>query len=503
MVLATQTDAQCAKIKQKQYAGVELKDMQSLSGAPKVAPKDFKRTKIIATVGPSVDSYEAIANLIKAGTNGLRLNFSHGTNEERTQQIIWIRKAAQAERKPVAIIQDLQGPKIRLGDFGGIVNVQKGQSLSFCYGANYAETGHLPTQYDLSKKVKRGERIYLYDGKLRTIVSSVRASVVHVTAENSGILIQRKGINLPDTDFEGDIITGKDRADLVYGSAQDIDYVALSFVQTAEDIVRLRKLLKSLNYNVKIIAKIETKAAVDNLEAIVRESDAVMIARGDLAVETLAESVPIVQREIVGLGRRFAKPTIVATQMLASMNEDPEPTRAEVSDVATAVIIGADCLMLSDETASGHYPLEAVKTMKRIILYTEHHMPLNVSFKSQEEHTRQAAISKAVIRLAEDVKAVAIVAETKSGATALQIASHRTSIPLIAVASDARTVQQLAIVYGNKSYVRPVDAQAAVKITDWLRQAKLFHKGDIVVTASGRYPGVVGTTDTIKVRVLE
>jgi pyruvate kinase len=477
--------------------------MQSVTGAPKIAPKDFKRTKIIATVGPSVDSYEAIASLIKAGTNGLRLNFSHGTNKERTKQIAWIRKAARAEGKPVAIIQDLQGPKIRLGDFEGIVTVQKGQSISFGYRSDYKKTGHLPTQYDLSQKVKRGEHIYLYDGKIRTTVSSVRAGVVHVTVENNGILIQRKGINLPDTDFEGDIITGKDRTDLVYGSAQDIDYVALSFVQTADDITRLRKLLKSLNYNVKIIAKIETKAAVDNLEAIVKETDAVMIARGDLAVETPAESVPVVQREIVGLGRRYAKPTIVATQMLASMSDDPEPTRAEVSDVATAVIIGCDCVMLSDETASGQYPLEAVKTMKRIILYTEQHMPLKVSFKTNEDETRQAAISKAIIRLAEDVKAVAIVAETKSGATALQIASYRTLIPLIAVASDSRTVQQLAIVYGNKSYLRPVDPLAAVKITDWLRQAKLFRKGDMVVTASGRYPGVVGTTDTIKVRVLE
>lgn len=405
--------------------------------------------------------------------------------------------------KPVAIIQDLQGPKIRLGDFDGVATIAKGQSFSFSFGADYADDGHLPTQYDLAKKVKRGERIYLNDGKLHTTVSSVRSGVVHVTAANSGILVQRKGINLPDTDFGGDIITAKDRTDLVYGSAQDIDYVALSFVQTAHDITVLRKLLKSLNYNVKIIAKIETKAAVDNLEDIVRTSDAVMIARGDLAVETPPESVPIVQRRIIGLGRQYAKPTIVATQMLAGMNEGLDPTRAEVSDVASAVIVGSDCVMLSDETATGQYPVEAVETMKRIVVYTEHHMPLKVSFESTEEHTRQAAISKAVIRLAEDVQAVAIVAETKSGATALQIASYRTTIPLISVTNDVRTLQQLAIVYGNKSYMQPVDPMAANKLTDWLREAKLFRKGDIVVTASGRYPGVVGTTDTIKVRVLE
>ncbi|HEY5153080.1 MAG TPA: pyruvate kinase, partial [Candidatus Saccharimonadales bacterium] len=194
---------------------------------------------------------------------------------------------------------------------------------------------------------------------------------------------------------------------------------------------------------------------------------------------------------------------IVATQMLASMNDVPEPTRAEVSDIATAVVVGADCVMLSDETASGKYPLEAVETMKRVILYTESHLPLKVSFPGNEDHSRQAAISAAVLNLAENIAAAAVVAETKSGATVLQIAAHRSTIPLIAVTNDKRTAQQLALVFGTKSYVRPADAQAAFKLTDWLRQARVLRKGDIVVTASGRYPGVVGTTDTIKVRVLE
>lgn len=477
--------------------------MRQTDTAPRVPLKQFKRTKIIVTAGPSCDSYEAILSLVKAGANGVRLNFSHGTHEEKTRQIKWIRKASQEYGKPVAIIQDLQGPKIRLGDFEGIVNVTKGQGLSFGYRADFAASGHLPTQYDLSKKVKRGERIYLYDGKIRTTVTSVREGVVHVEAENSGILIKRKGMNLPDTDLAGDIITAKDRADLVYGSSQDIDYVALSFVQTAEDIANLKSLLKGMNSGAKVIAKIETKAAVDNIEDIVREADAVMIARGDLAVETPAESVPTVQRQIIGLGLRYATPTIVATQMLASMSDDPEPTRAEVSDVATAVLAGADCVMLSDETASGKYPLRAVQTMKRVILYTEAHAPLPVSAAVEEDHSRQASISAAVINLAENIEAKAIVAETKSGATALQIASRRPVVPIIAVTSDARTAQQLAITYGTKSYVRPADALAANKLTDWLRRNKVLRHGDIVVTAAGRHPGVVGTTDTIKVRVLE
>ncbi len=463
---------------------------------------DFKRTKIIATIGPSTNSYEAILQLISAGANGLRLNFSHGTLEEREEQIKWIRKASREHGKPVAIIQDLQGPKIRLGDFDGIINVQKGQSLQFSYEADFGRSGIIPTQYDLSKKVKRGERLYLYDGKILTTVSSVSDKIVHAVAENDGILIKRKGMNLPDTDFGGDIITAKDKKDLAFGSTHDVDYVALSFVQTAHDVERLRARLKTLGSAAKIIAKVETKASVDNIEEIIQATDAVMVARGDLAVETTPEAVPIVQRKIIGLGRAWAKPTIVATQMLASMTETPEPTRAEVSDVATAVILGADCVMLSDETANGHYPVEAVKVMKRVTTYTERHNPLKVTFPGEPDAGRQNAISAAVIALADDVRAQAIVAETHSGATALHLAAYRPAAPLIVVTAEDRVAQQLAIVYGAKSYVRPADRLAATKLTNWLRQNKILSKGDVVVTASGRYPGVVGTTDTIKVRVL-
>jgi pyruvate kinase len=461
----------------------------------------LKRAKIIATVGPSTDSYDSILKLIEKGANGIRLNFSHGTQEERTEQIKWIRKAALEHDKPVAIIQDLQGPKIRLGDFDGIINVQTGQILGFIYGTPKNEL--IPIQYDLSKKVKVGERLYLYDGKIKTTITKVEDGIVYAKAENEGILIKRKGINLPDTDFGGDIITPKDHKDIVYGSTHDMDYVALSFVQSANDIEHLRKILKNLGSNAKIIAKIETKAAVENIESIVQASDAVMVARGDLAVETLPESVPIVQRKIIGLGLQYAKPTIVATQMLASMTDAPEPTRAEVSDVATAVLIGADCVMLSDETASGKYPLQAVSFMRRIIRYTEENTPLKVVFPIVNEHTRQSAICNAIIDIANNVKAEAIVAETRSGATVTQIASRRPEIPLIAVTNDVRVAQQLAIVYGVRSYVRPIDKYAATKLTDWLSSSKGLHSGDMVVMASGRYPGVIGATDTIKLRVLE
>ncbi|MCA9337744.1 pyruvate kinase [Candidatus Saccharibacteria bacterium] len=462
----------------------------------------FKRTKIIATIGPAMNSYDAVLSLIEAGANGIRFNFSHAKHDECTEQIAWIRKASKACGKPVAIIQDLQGPKMRLGDFEGIINVRRGQSLAFKYKTAYERTGIIPTQYDISTKVKRGEHIFLYDGKVKVTVTSVREGVVHARAENDGILIKRKGINLPDTDFGGDIITKKDREDLSYGSMHDIDYVALSFVQTAADVEALRRILRNLGSSAKIIAKIETSAAIDNIDAIIQAADAVMIARGDLAIETMPESVPVMQRHIIGLGMRYKKPTIVATQMLASMTEHPEPTRAEVSDVATAVIVGADCVMLSDETASGRYPIEAVKIMKRVILYTQENADVRAQFPEHHEHTRQSAISSTIISLADAVHARTIVAETKSGATVLQIAARRPSIPIIAVTSEERVTHQLAIVFGTKSYTRPVDKMAATKLTDWLRLNKVLKEGDVVVTASGRHPGVVGTTDTIKVRVL-
>jgi pyruvate kinase len=274
-------------------------------------------------------------------------------------------------------------------------------------------------------------------------------------------------------------------------------------VQTAQDIVQLRKILKNLGSKAKIVAKIETVAALENIDAIIQEADVIMVARGDLAVETAPEVVPIEQRRIVGLCRQYAKPVIIATQMLASMTDATEPTRAEVSDVATATIIGSDCVMLSDETASGKYPLESVKMMKKVVTYTEKNSPVDAVFRSQrDDRSKQAAICSAVITLANEVDAIAIVTETKSGATAMQVAARRPGRPIIAVTSQRYVANQLALVYGIKSYVRPDSKKAASKLTDWMLKNKVMNKGDIVVSASGQYAGKVGTTDTIKVRIL-
>jgi pyruvate kinase len=463
----------------------------------------FKRTKIIATVGPATNSYEGILSLVKAGADGLRLNFSHASYEDSVKQIAWIRKAAKECDRAVAIIQDLQGPKIRLGDFDGVIPVEKGQELRFQYKSDYHVSGVIPTQYDLSKKVKRGERVMLYDGKVLTTVTSVQDGVVYARADNDGVLLQRKGINLPDTDFGGDVITKKDREDVAFGSTKDIDYIAQSFIQTANDLLALRKIVKNLGSNAKIIAKIETKAAIDDMENIIEAADAVMVARGDLAVETLAEAVPVEQRKIIGLCRQYAKPVIVATQMLASMTESTEPTRAEVSDVATAVIIGTDCVMLSEETAMGKHPALAVKTMKRVIMYTEKHQVPSLMFNDAAKNTsKQAVICDSVVVLASQIKSTAIVAETKSGATAIQLASRRPKEPILAVTSDIRVAQQLALAYDVTSYVRPDSKQVSFKLTNWLVKTRVLKEGDVIITAAGQYPGVIGTTDTIKVRVL-
>ena len=462
----------------------------------------LKRTKILATVGPSTDSYESIHAMIEAGVDGFRLNFSHGTYPEREQQIKWIRKASKQIGRSVAIVQDLQGPKIRLGDFEGVVNVRKGQELQLGFKVEATEN-LLPVQYDLSKKVKRGDRLFMFDGRVKSIVTSVRQGIVHVRIENDGILVKRKGINLPDTDFGGDIITKKDREDIVFGSEQDIDFVALSFVQTAQDVHHLRRLLQNLSSDALIITKVETKSAVDNIEEIVKASDAVMVARGDLGVETIPESVPVVQRKIIGLCLRYEKISIVATQMLASMMDQPEPTRAEVSDVATAVIVGADCVMLSDETASGSYPLEAIAIMERIICYTEENSNVKAQFSDRHEYSVVEAISASIIDLASKVEATALVVETQTGATAISISSWRSKLPIIVVTPEGRVAQQLALLFGASTYVRPVDKFAATKLTEYLQKQMIFNKGDVVVTASGKYAGAPGGTDTIKVRVLE
>lgn len=458
----------------------------------------FKRTKILATLGPSSWEYDTIVEMIKAGANGFRLNFSHGENADKAKHIKMIRKASKELNKPVAIVQDLHGPKLQLGDIEPR-EVHKGETLQLAYGDKAIE-GVLPVQYDISKKIKKGQKLSIFDGKIQTEVTAVKNGIVTVRVKNSGKIMKGKGINVPDTDLKGDILTEKDKTDIMFGAEHDFDYVAVSFVQTADDVLHAKHYLAKLGSKAKVIAKVETKAATEHLESIVRAADGVMVARGDLAVETEPESVPIVQRKIIGLCQQYGKISIVATQMLASMTDNPEPTRAEVSDVATAVIVGSDTVMLSEETAVGDYPVDTVKFMKRIITYTEANNPHKEIFPNPEDSSIQTAVSSAVITIADRVKAKAIVTITTSGNTARSIAAHRPKVPVFMVTEKQHVANQLSLVYGGKSFVRDHAKNPEERTVDWLRKNKILKRGDLVVMTNGKYPGQIGGTDTIKVR---
>ncbi len=471
----------------------------------------IKRTKILATLGPATNSPEKIKALIEAGANGFRLNFSHGSYEERLDQIKWIRDASRQIGRPVAILQDLQGPKIRLGALkDNHFDVKAGSEIVLDHAIQEHDgSANLPIQYNLADKVKVGEPVYLFDGKIRGhMIERVSDTAIKVRIDNNGFLMSRKGLNLPDTDFGGDIITPKDMADIEFGADKDIDFVALSFIQSADDVNNLRQILVSQGSTAQIIAKIETKAAIEpeTLKEIVKAADGVMAARGDMAVETSAEIVPIVEREIIRLCRKYGKLSIVATQMMASMVDSPEPTRAEVSDVATAAILGTDVVMLSDETANGNYPVETVKMMADTVRYTQSRWPMNdMPIEEGEANRRRNAIAHAAVEVAERVDADLIIAETKSGATAARIAALRPELPIIAVTPSPRVAQQLALSYATRSYVRDDEEHAGVNVAkELLTTGKYSSNGRlVVVVVSGRQPGATGGTDTLRVRVIE
>lgn len=472
--------------------------------------KLFKRTKILATIGPATFSAEKIEELIMAGVNGCRLNFSHGDYIERDQQIAWIREAAAKKGRSVAILQDLQGPKIRLGNIkDNRYDVHVGDELIL----DHAVTEHdgsnvIPIQYNLAEKVKVGEPLSMFDGKIKsTVTDIVSKTAIKVKIENEGFIMSHKGLNLPDTDFGGDIITEKDMADIEFGASRDFDYVALSFVQSADDIDKLRQILLSHGSTAQIIAKIETKKAIETdeaMEAIVEAADGIMVARGDMAVEAGAEVVPIVQRKLIAMCREHGKICIVATQMMGSMVDNPAPTRAEVSDVANAVIQGADAVMLSDETANGQYPIETVKAMKKVILYTQNHSHVSpINHEVTGEFKNYDAIAGGVTQLAEKIGADVIVCQTASGATAAAIAAQRPSLPLISVTSNARVAGQLALTYANSSFVRPYSENYGYDLAVELKNSGYLQieegKKDILAVIISGHKDAVGGSDTIKI----
>lgn len=468
----------------------------------------FKRTKILATVGPAVMNPEKIDQMVEAGVNGFRLNCSHGTDEERHEQIGWIREAAEKYGRNVAILQDLQGPKIRLGAFDSVVEVKTGEEIVLDYSAPTKEGNVFPVQYNLAEKAKVGDPVFIFDGKVHTeVIEVVSSTAIKLLVKNDGILMQKKGINLPDTNFGGDVLTPKDIDNITVGANEDYDYVAMSFVQTADDVIAVKNRLRDLGSRAMVIAKVETKSAIleENLEAIVKASDGVMVARGDLAVEAGASVVPIVQRRIIELCRKYGRISIVATQMMASMVDSPEPTRAEVSDVATAVILGADTVMLSDETAGGKYPIETIKAMRDVILYTQDNINVDqVDVRVPEKSDIEDSISHAAVDLAATLKAKAIVAETKTGATAMAVASCRPTVEIYAITPDKRVAGQLALRYAVRSFVRPEGDKLGLLLAKEQKDKGMLGEAPArVVLVSGRQVGLSGGTDTIRIRVVE
>lgn len=470
----------------------------------------FKRTKTLATIGPATDSEEMIDKLIAAGLDNCRLNFSHGSYEKMDEFIGWIRKAANKYGRHVAIVQDLQGPKIRLGNIkDNYLEINEGDDIILDYAVTEHDGGlTLPVQYNLAEKVKVGDPVYIFDGKIRTHVQEIVSdTAIRLTAENKGFVNSRKGLNLPDTDFGGDIFPEKDIRDLDWGVDKDFDYVALSFIQKAEDIITFRKMLEERGSNAKIIAKIETKNAVmddQHLEEIVKATDAIMVARGDMGYEVGAEIVPVVQRKLIKMCREHSKICIVATQTMASMVDNPMPTRAEVSDVANAVIQGADVVMTSEETAMGKYPVETIQEIVKVINYVQDHVETTpISRDPQSDNQDYDAIAEAAASIAEHIEADAIICQTATGRTARAMAAQRPALPIFSVTPNERVANQLSLVYGNRAYVREYSPEFGFELAEELV------KSGVLSSRSGRdYVQVVivsgdkdvAGTDTIKVR---
>lgn len=464
----------------------------------------MKKTKIVATLGPSSWSEKPLTQMIESGLNVCRLNFSHGSLEEKKEQIELIRKISKRLKIQVAIMADLPGPKLRLGEIDGIRNIVGGEAIVLSFEP---KDSALPLQYDFSKSVKKGDRVYLNDGLVALTVTKVSGKDITCVAQNDGWVSSKKGVNLPDTILEGAAFEKKDQESALFAIKSEVDYIALSFVQSEKDVLLVKKLIEKYKSKTKIIVKIEKPEAVKNLQAIIEAADGVMVARGDLAIETSAAEVPIIQQKIVLIARQLQKPVIVATQMLESMTENPRPTRAEASDVANAVLSQVDAVMLSAESASGKYPVESVRTMSEIIENVEK----NPEFKRYIRHNwesfneksiKENAIAASSASLSYRLKSQAIAVGTVTGKTAGFISSFRPDAKIIAMTHDEKIARQLCLFWG----VYPVlvsnkekDKSFYKLMKESLLKNKILQKGDLAVLVWGAKIGVSGTTDTIKV----
>lgn len=490
----------------------------------------MKKTKIICTIGPSTESARKIKNLVKAGMNCARLNFSHGSYEHHEMLIRNIRKVSEKRGQPIAIIQDLQGPRLRLGELPEDgVEIKRGEKVVLVLEKSskrqvdpsasrvrFAQDDDintvLPTQDNIAKLVKKDEPILIKDGLVRLRAMSVRGSSVAAKVEQGGVLTSHRGINLPESKQLNIVITEKDKKDLKFGLKQKIDWIALSFVRDAKDINDLRGLLpKTKNYEPKIIAKIERKQAVENFDAILESADAIMVARGDLGIELPAQEIPLLQKQFIEKCLSASKPVIVATQMLESMTTNPRPTRAEVSDVANAVIDHTDAVMLSSETSTGKYPIATCQMMRDIIIETEESPyddpPLLLGTRATAG--KCVAVPKIISQAAEDIvdedHIRAICVMSSSGRSARLIASERPEVPIIALTQNEVSRKQMCLIWGvspyfMKRYSKLDDLiKATVKL---VRKEFKIKRGEKILIASGHPTGPHGSLNLLKIHTV-
>jgi len=479
------------------------------------ADDTFCRTKIVATVGPACNTYEKLRDLVRAGVNVFRLNFSHGTHEEKKQIIEYIREINRKEKTHVAILGDLQGPKLRVGEIeGGGMSVKPGDKFLFTNQKIIGNNKKLYIHYpNFHKDVKVGNKIMIDDGKLEVIVTKILPNNdVEVEVVLGGYISSKKGVNLPDTQISLPALTKKDLEDLKFIMKEQLCWVALSFVRRVDDIKKLRKILNKNNCKTKIIAKIEMPEAIPNIRDIINASDGVMIARGDLGVELPVEKVPLIQKTIIKKCIHRAKPVIVATQMMESMIDRTKPNRSEITDVANAVLEGADAVMLSGETATGKHPTLVVETMRKIILEierTEYNYDLDEVLQPQPHSPTLTsdAICYNACNLAKDVSANALIGMTQSGYTGFMLSSYRPKVPLYVFTKHEGLINQMSLGWGIRAFLyddenRDLDTIFSDQIAI-LKKKGYLKNGDIAVSTGSTPVRLKLPTNTIKITRIE
>src|SRR5580658_5011553 len=469
----------------------------------------FRHSKIVCTIGPASCSPRMIRRLLEAGMDVARLNFSHGTHAEHAQNIAVLRAAAVEQEKPIAILADLQGPKIRTGPLAGSrpVMLRTGQRFVITTAKVLGDSTRVSTVFrPLPLEVHRGDRILLSDGLIELRVQQVRGPEVICEVVNGGSLGEHKGINLPGIKLKVPALTQKDRADLKFALKHGANYIAVSFVRRPEDVLLAKRLIRRAGKDTPVIAKLEKPEAIENLDAILRVADGVMVARGDLGVEMSPERVPVVQKMVIARAREARRPVITATQMLESMTQNPRPTRAEASDVANAIFDGSDAVMLSAETASGKYPVEAVAMMARIIeeaegSITEFPRPCSV----QERLKVAETVAELVCHASRELHMKLIAVFTHSGFTARLVSRYRPLVPIVAFTPEAETRRRMALIWGVVARaivdVHKVDGLAEVAELRLLEE-RLVRKGDVIGIVAGTPMGVRGTTNFMKFHVI-